>query len=186
MFYSYGRFLLPHLPLDRDGNIIKLGDNVALEYYRLERVTSGSIELKEGDIQGVKPPTDIGTAKAKDEKAPLSEIIEVLNERFGTEFNDADRLFFEQIKAKATANELVIKTANANEFDKFQLGIRKLLEDLFVERMADNDKIVTRYMADPDFQAAAFPHLAKAIYEAIRGNGTPEQQRGIDGNQLGA
>jgi type I restriction enzyme R subunit len=179
MFYSYGRFLLPHLPLDRDSNIIKLGDNVALEYYRLERVTSGSIELKEGDIQGVKPPTDIGTAKAKDEKAPLSEIIEVLNERFGTEFNDADRLFFEQIKAKATANERVIKTANANEFDKFQLGIRKLLEDLFVERMADNDKIVTRYMADPDFQAAAFPHLAKAIYEAIRGNGTPEQQRGI-------
>lgn len=56
------------------------------------------------------------------------------------------------------------------------VGIRKLLEDLFVERMADNDKIVTRYMADPDFQAAAFPHLAKAIYEAIRGNGIGGQR----------
>lgn len=170
MLYSYGRFLLPHLALDRDSNIIKVGENVALEYYRLERVTSGTINLKEGDIQGVKPPSDIGTAKSKDEKAPLSEIIEVLNERFGTQFTEEDRLFFEQIKAKATRNERVIKTAEANEFDKFQLGVRKLLEDLFVERMADNDKIVTRYMADPDFQAAAFPHLARAIYDAIRGD----------------
>jgi hypothetical protein len=31
----------------------------------------------------------------------LSEIIEVLNQRFSTELNDEDRLFFQQIKAKA-------------------------------------------------------------------------------------
>ena len=42
MLYSYGRFLLPHLPLDRDTGIIKLGDEVELQYYRLERVFSGA------------------------------------------------------------------------------------------------------------------------------------------------
>ena len=30
----------------------------------------------------------------------MSEIIDVLNERFGTEFEEADRLFFEQIEAE--------------------------------------------------------------------------------------
>jgi type I restriction enzyme R subunit len=167
MLYSYGKYLLPHLPLDQDNVVIKLGNDVSLEYYRLERVFSGAITLKEGEAQGVKSPTETGTSKSKDQKAPLSEIIEVLNERFGTNFTEEDRLFFEQIKARAIHNERVIKTATANDFEKFQLGIRKIIEDMFVERMADNDKIVTRYMEEPDFQSAAFPALAKAIYEAV-------------------
>lgn len=47
----------------------------------------------------------MGTGKAKDEKVPLSEIIQVLNECFGTQFTDRDRLFFEQIQEEAKAIE---------------------------------------------------------------------------------
>ena len=35
--------------------------------------------------------------------------------------------------------------------------------------MTENDAIVTRYMADRDFQRAAFPILAREIFEAVRG-----------------
>jgi type I restriction enzyme R subunit len=35
--------------------------------------------------------------------------------------------------------------------------------------MGENDKIVTRYMDDPEFQNAAFPILAKAIFETVHG-----------------
>lgn len=168
MLYSYGRFLLPHLPLDRDTSIIKVGDEVELQYYRLERNFSGSIEVKEGEAQYVKSPTDIGTGKAQDEKAPLSEIIKVLNERFGTQFGEEDRLFFQQIKEKACKDKQVIQTALANPLDKFELGIRKLIEDFMIERMGENDKIVTRYMADREFQGSAFPILAKEIFDTVR------------------
>ena len=167
MLYSYGRFLLPHLPLDRDTTVVKIGNEVELQYYRLQRVSSGPIDLKVGEPEGVYSPTDVGTGKAKEEKAPLSEIIQVLNERFGTAFTEEDRLFFEQIKARAAANQQVIQTAMANPLDKFQLGVRKLIEDLMIQRMADNDKIVTRYMDDGEFQKAAFPILAREIFEAI-------------------
>jgi len=166
--YSFGRLLLPHLPLDHDSGVIKVGEEVALHYYRLERIFSGVIKISEGKEQYVKSPTDVGTAKAKDEKAPLSEIIQVLNERFGTQFDDEDRLFFQQIKEKAGKNQQVIQTALANPLDKFELGIRKLLEDFMIERMADNDKIVTRYMSDREFEGVAFPILARTIFEAIR------------------
>jgi len=168
MLYSYGRFLLPHLPVDRDTSIIKVGDEVALQYYRLERNFSGAIEVKEGEAQYVKSPTEVGTGTAQDEKAPLSEIIEVLNERFGTQFTEEDRLFFQQIKERACKDQQVIQTALANPLDKFELGIRKLIEDFMIERMAQNDKIVTRYMADREFQGTAFPILAKEIFEAVR------------------
>lgn len=167
MLYSYGRFLLPHLPLDRDTERVKIGDEVGLQYYRLQRIYSGEIAIGEGEPEGVKSPTDVGTGKAKEEKAPLSEIIKVLNDRFGTNFTDEDRFFFEQIREKATANEQVVKLRRANPFDKFQLGLRQLIEDLMIERMADNDKIVTRYMDDKEFGSAAFAVLSKAIYESI-------------------
>ena len=168
MLYSYGRFLVPHLPIERDPTI-KLTDEVGLQYYRLERVSSGMINLNEGEPVGVRSPTDVGTGKAKDEKAPLSEIVTVLNDRFGTEFNEEDRLFFEQITERAAKNEQVIKTAAANpQFEKFQLGIRKLVEEMMIQRMGENDKIVTRYMDDADFQNSAFPILAREILNSIR------------------
>jgi type I restriction enzyme R subunit len=167
MLYSYGRFLFPHLPLDRDIERVKLGNEVALQYYRLQRVHSGAIDLREGDAEGVKSPTDVGTGKAKDERAPLSEIIQVLNARFATGFTEEDRLFFEQIKEKATKNTQVIQTALANPLDRFQLGIRKFIEEFMIQRMGENDKIVTRYMDDAEFQNAAFPLLSKAIFETV-------------------
>jgi type I restriction enzyme, R subunit len=168
MLYSYGRFLLPHLPVDRDTSVVRIGDEVDLQYYRLQRIHSGGIDLKVGDIAGVYSPTEVGTGKAKDERVPLSEIIKVLNDRFGTEFSEEDRLFFQQIMEKAVNEPKIINTALANSLDKFELGIRKLLEELMIERMGENDKIVTRYMSDRDFQGAAFPILAREIFETIR------------------
>ncbi|MCA9232396.1 MAG: type I restriction endonuclease subunit R [Planctomycetales bacterium] len=167
MLYSFGKFLLPHLPVDRDDAVLKIADDVELQYYRLQRIFSGAIPLADGDADGVKSPTEVGTGKSKDEKAPLSEIIEVLNDRFGTEFTDEDRLFFEQIKEKAAKDEQIIQTALANSEDKFALGIRKLVEALMIQRMDENDSLVTRYLDDTQFQETAFPHLAKAIFRAI-------------------
>ncbi|QID16146.1 type I restriction endonuclease subunit R [Nitrogeniibacter mangrovi] len=168
MLYSYGRFLLPLLPLERDTSTVTLGDEVGLQYYRLQRVYSGAIELREGEAEyGVKSPTDIGSGRAREDKAPLSEIIEVLNERFGTNFSEEDRLFFEQIREKATNSPEVVRLRQANPFDKFQLGLRQMLEDLMIQRMSENDKIVSRYMDDKAFEDAAFAVLSKVIYETI-------------------
>ena len=168
MLYSYARFLVPHLPIERDP-AIKLTDEVGLQYYRLERISSGVINLNVGEAMGVRSPTDVGTGKAKDEQAPLSEIIQVLNDRFGTEFTEEDRLFFEQIKERAIKNDQIIKTARANpQLEKFQLGIRKLIEEMMIQRMGENDKIVTRYMDDAEFQNSAFPILAREIFNALK------------------
>ncbi len=130
MLYSYSKFLLPHLPSGRYKEVVKISDEVGLYYYRLERVFSGAIALEEGASYGAKSPTDVGTGKAKDEKAPLSEIIRALNDRFGTDFTEEDRLFFEQIKEKAVHHPQIISTAIANPLDKFQLGVRKMIEEL--------------------------------------------------------
>ena len=166
--YSFGRFLLPHLPTGRDIVLISPEDDVALEYYRQARISSGAIDLDTGEAVEVKSPTDVGTGKAKDPPAPLSDIIGVLNERFGTEFTEEDRLFFQQIKEKACSDKRVVQTATANPLDKFELGVRALIESFMIQRMSENDQIVTRYMDDKEFQSAVFPLLAKEIFTTVR------------------
>ena len=126
--YSFGRLLLPHLPLDRGETVARVGSEVALQYYRLDRVHAGAVRVAEGGVEYVSTPAEVGTGRAQDEKAPLSEIVELLNERFGTQFDEADRLFFQQIKEKACASELVVRTALANSLDRFALGVRGLIE----------------------------------------------------------
>jgi type I restriction enzyme, R subunit len=175
MLYSFGRFLLPHLPIGRDPSIAEITDEVDLRYYRLQRIESGALDLHDpaGDAY-VASLTAVGSGQSKDEKAPLSEIIDVLNQRFGTEFKEEDRLFFQQIKEKATNDDRIVQTALANPLDKFQLAIRKVIEDLMLERMGQNDRIVTRYMSDQNFQGAAFAILAKEIFEAVNQDAAPQ------------
>jgi type I restriction enzyme R subunit len=166
MLYSFGRFLLPHIhPSDsRDAYPEK---DVELQYYRLQKVMEGSIDLSDGEEVKVKSPTDTGTRKAQEEDKPLSEIIETLNERFGTDFSEADRLFFEQIKETALQDESVLKTAAANPLDKFELGIEQIIKDIMMKRLKENDKIVTRYMDDEKFQKVISHILAKDIYSEL-------------------
>src|SRR5438874_11857605 len=118
------------------------------------------------------PPLS-GPATPSMSRCRYSEIIGILNERFGTHVAEADRLFFQQIKEEACNDQQVVKTALANPFDKFELGIRRLIENLMIERMTENDKIVTRYMENRDFQGSAFPILAREIFETIRGRTPP-------------
>lgn len=166
MLYSYGRFLLPHLHLADPGDAYPEKD-VQLQYYRLQKVMEGVIDLTDGENVKVKPPTEVGTRKAQEENKPLSEIIETLNDRFGTDFSEADRLFFEQIKETAMRDERVLKTAAANPLDKFELGIQQIIKDLMMKRLKDNDKIVSRYMDDKKFQKVIFELLSKELFTDI-------------------
>jgi type I restriction enzyme R subunit len=167
MLYSYGRLLVQHLRLFERDLVIQPNDKVSLKYYRLDRISSGAIPVHEGVPPFIKGPTDVGTAGAKDENAPLSTIIGVLNERFGTEFTREDELFFDQIKEKACSNEQIIQTATMNPLDKFELGVRKVIESLIIQRMSENDDIVTRYMDDKDFQDTAYTAMVQDIYQTI-------------------
>jgi type I restriction enzyme R subunit len=168
MLYSFGRFLLPHLQADK-GTPVRLSDEVALEYYRADRTFSGAIDLRDGDPALLKPSNDVGTGKANDPPAPLSQIIKALNERFGTDFSEEDRLFFRQIEERAVKDEHIADTARANPLDKFKVGVRKAIEGMLVQRAADNDAIVTRYLEDEAFQQVVFDGLAKAIFASVRG-----------------
>jgi type I restriction enzyme, R subunit len=167
MFFTFAKLLVRKLHVGNETEHLDLQDDVSLQYYRLQRISSGAIDLTGGEAGTVKSPTDVGTGKATDERTPLSSVITVLNDRFGTDFTDEDRLFLEQIKEKASKDQQVIETALANPKDKFKIGIRKLIEGLMIQRLEENGKIVTRYVEDQDFQNVAFDGLADEIFDSV-------------------
>jgi len=114
---------------------------------------------------------------------PLSQPVDVVNERFGTDFNQADQLFFDQIVEAAMADADLRQTAAVNPGDKFELVFKSLLEKLFVERMDQNEEIFVRFMNDAPFRKIVTAWMASEAYRLLRGNtgGTKAEN---DGNQV--
>lgn len=137
-FYAYGRFLLKKLPRPELGERYRLGDEVALEYYRLQKIAEGDIELQKDSGATVKPVTEAGTKKEKEEFARLSEIIKLLNDRFGTDFTEADKLFFDQIEEEMVLDDKLGVQAKSNTMDNFKYGFEDVFIAKLVERMDQN------------------------------------------------
>jgi type I restriction enzyme, R subunit len=167
--YTYGRVLLKALPRGRDDDSHRVEEDVELQYYRLQKISEGAIELGGGDAEPLKGPTEVGTGLAEDEAVPLSELVKQLNERFGTQFNEADRLFFEQVATTAINDAELQTAAHANTMENFAYVFRRALERLFVDRMDGNEQIVRKIMSDGAFKDAAAEFLMREVYERIRG-----------------
>ena len=166
--YAFVRNLLAKLPPPADGQAFVLDDEVALRFFRLQQVTEGSIDLSGGEADPLKGPTDVGTARAKDEEVTLSSLIDRLNERFGTDFTEADQLFFDQIRASAENDENIAEAARANNFENFASYLDRMLDELFIARMEGNEGIFSRVMTDSEFRSAAHVHLAREIFHRVR------------------
>ncbi len=164
--YAYGRLLLNKLPKDADTKY-KLNDDIALEYYRLQKISEGSIKLeKQGGVE-LSPTSEAGLSRDKEEKARLSEIIQILNDRFGTEFTEADRLFFDQIEAELVADEKLSDKAKNNSIDNFKFGFDDVFLTKLIDRMDQNKDIFAKIMDDEPFAETVKTWLMKQVYKKL-------------------
>src|SRR5690606_38456013 len=110
-FYAYTKLLQTRLPKRELSESLHLDDEVALEYYRLRKIKDGAIELQKGEEGELSGTSEAGLKRAKDEEALLSEIIHVLNDRFGTEFEPADQLLLDSVEADLLNNATIQQQA---------------------------------------------------------------------------
>jgi type I restriction enzyme R subunit len=166
--YAFLRNLGPKLPRPGDGAKFTLDDDVTLKFFRLQQVNEGTIDLSHGEADPLKGPTDVGTGREKDIDVALSTLVGQLNDRFGTDFTEADQLFFDQVRATAERDDKVVEAAMANNEANFAAYFGRILDDLFIQRMEGNDEIFHRVMSDKQFRAAAQDQIAREVYERIR------------------
>jgi len=165
--YAYLKHLALKLPKRKTGPGYQFDDEVQLEYYRLQKISEGSISLNEGVAQPLDGPKEVGSGVVREENVSLSRLIDLINERFGENLSDADQLFFDQITEAASQVDAIRQAAENNPIGKFQLVFGEILESLFIERMDLNEDLFARYMNDPEFKSVAAEWLGQQVYLKI-------------------
>jgi type I restriction enzyme R subunit len=165
--FTYLRHLALKLPKRKSGPGYQFDEDVELDYYRLQKISEGSISLNQGYAKPLDGAREVGSGMVREEHVPLSRLIDIINERFGGELNEADQLFFDQIAEAAIQNESLQKAAEVNPLDKFQLVFRQVLESLFIERMEMNEELFGEYMGKPELQELVSKWLGSQVYERL-------------------
>lgn len=166
-FYAYAKLLQTRLPKRDLSETFQLADEVALEYYRLEKIKEGSIQLIKGEEGELSGTSEAGLKRTKEEEALLSEIVSVLNDRFGTEFEEADKLFFDQIEAELMGDEKLQVQAKVNKLDTFKYAFEDMFMDKLIGRMDQNKDIFEKILEDKMFGDLVKELMMKKIYRKL-------------------
>lgn len=134
---------------------------------KLQKIEEGQIALQqgeEGQLSGVK---EAGVRYEKEEFAPISEIIEVLNDRLGTDFTPADQLFFDQIEEEMVQDETLAKQAQSNTKENFKYGFEDKFMDAVIERMEQNQELFAKLMDDDQMAAIVKSMLLDKVFKRL-------------------
>lgn len=165
--YVYLNYLLKKLP-KHGSESVYLADEVALEYYRNTMVFEGSISLVVQGGADLKPTSHGGGGGKEEPKDKLSSIINRLNERFGTDFTETDRLSYEQIMEDIINNEDLAQKAKNNTKENFKFSYEKAFLDIVIGRMGQNEKFFMKILEDSDFKATVMEYMFEEIYKGLQ------------------
>ena len=98
----------------------------------------------------------------------LSSIIEVLNERFGTDLTDVDKLLLDQFEESWVADDELSDQARNNTIDNFRLVFDRKFLQTIVTRVDANDEIYKKILDDEDFRATIGEFYLRKVYERLR------------------
>ena len=149
------------------GETVDLGTDIELTHLRHEKQFEGSVSLTAdtGEVQTIYSGTG---PRAEPEPETLSTIIERFNERYGTDWTDADRLFPDAIAEDLVNDERIQLEAGANDLDAFKVGFDATYLAAIAARLDRNDKIAGQLIDDDELRAALVAEYLPAIYARAR------------------
>jgi len=128
-----------------------LGSEVELTHLRLEKISEGPVTLDTGN--GVVTTVFSGTGRQYDpDQEPLSLIIQQINERFGTNFDPADRVFYDTVADKLAGRADMQRAAAANTPENFKLLLEKEFLNGVIAQLDTSEELASKYIDDGDLQ----------------------------------
>ena len=168
--YTYLRYLILKLP-KRKGISYQFDEDVKLDYYRLEKISEGSISLSEDKAIPLDGPTESGSGSIRDTEIPFSKLIDMLNEAFGSNLNSSDQLFFDQLVETALEDDVLRQAAESNSLDRFLMVFGTTLEKIIIDRMGLNESLFNMYMGSQEMQEIVSSQLGEQVYKRLTTGG---------------
>ncbi|MPL75073.1 hypothetical protein SDC9_20894 [bioreactor metagenome] len=163
-FSVYCKFLYTMLPKGGSDKIY-VDDKVLLEYYRLEKDFEGNIDL-ESTSEGFRPITGESGRREKT-KDPLTIIIDKINEKYGTNFSEMDKVLL-QLENDYASEEKWRSYAKNNDFKTFMLLFEKDFPEMAATRYEQNEEFFVRMFSDPDMMKQIMGTVGTVLYNRLK------------------
>src|SRR5690625_693162 len=164
--YVYLNYLLRKLPKQVSEHVY-LADDVALEYYRNDKVFEGSISLEVQGGADLDPTQHAGGRAPEEEKEKLSSIIERMNEKFGVSLTESDRLSREQLVEDMLQNEDLKEKAVNNSMENFEFSFENMFMDFLIDRMTEKNFFM-KMMENEDMRTYLMKDMVGEVYHKFR------------------
>jgi hypothetical protein len=94
-----------------------------LKYYRIRKIGEGRILLESAIGGSLAAPAEVGAGRNEDAPVRLSQVVQLLNDRFGTNFTATGELFCQQVRDDALANQNLQQAGAANTRHDFAYAL---------------------------------------------------------------
>ena len=166
--YVYGKALAACLPSQATG-MLDIGKDVILTHLRIESMGDADIGLEPGHIEPKKVFTGEGHGGAwDDEKEPLAAIIEAINERFGLDLDDRDRLEGEKLKLTLLEDQELATFARENPMEHYSLEFTSKWKDAILSQEERNQRLYNLLLSKPELAHMIERVIMAETYEAFR------------------
>lgn len=149
--YHFYRYLIRLLPLAKTTLPLDIQQNIELESYRIKQTYQGQIDLKQEVTEN--PSNSHGkTPKiAKEEIATLSQIIQDINQQFGTNFTENERVFLEQMET--TLDRTLQTSITVNDRTNIKLEFDHQAKELIQEAIDSHFELYKKFNDNQEFRA---------------------------------
>ena len=160
--YVFCSYLLRLLPAE-SGKMIDLEGALRLEFYKLEQTFKGDIGLM--DQSGVYEPAS-GKGKAvPEQKEPLEEVIQKINELFAGNFTDADRVLIYALHDRLKGDAKLRKVAQTSDPQVFAESIfPKTFDEVAQDSYVEQTEAFTSLFQNKSKYKAIMSALASMLY----------------------
>lgn len=165
--YVYGRILFRKLPYDKERLPREVTQQVDLDSIRVQYIAKG-IALKNGEGGKFKPGDENPMGGTQEFIEPLSAIIKAINEKYATDFNEADKIVADNLLTRLTKDkEFEIEVRNNPKQNVRWAFERKFGEELqgLIEEQFDFYKKLNN---NPEIKDAMMAQMFNAVYDKMK------------------
>jgi type I restriction enzyme R subunit len=172
--YVYTKAFQACLPRDVSGGL-EIGSDIVLTHLRLAYQGAAEIELVEGQIEAGKPFPGEGNAAAGGERVfdHLSVVLEAINEQFGADLDERDRLEAEKLKITLLDDDDLRTFARANTEENYALEFGPKFKGAILDQEERNRRLYELLLGKPELAAILERELMRETYEQLREHPSP-------------
>ena len=165
--FLYGRLLLLELPRGANSPMPQIAKSVQLTHLRIAVTSEAAIELAGSDEPGVALPGEGRGAAAEPVLDKLSALISAMNERYGADLGEADKVWVDQQWVVVKEDDEMREVALNNDRSQFEMVLEQKVKDLLIDRHDKNGVLFDLFFSNPDFQVSLVRYLA-GTYDEFR------------------